>query len=140
MQVSEILNYDFGTEVYVVKKIDIKWNTMRFYNTDIKPTKYIVAESKDQSFFTPPKILKKEELGNNHPTELKMYDTDYESFLSEKEAEIWKIVELQGLDDLVNEHIESLKQKTENKLKKLKKSLKLDEYIEKYPETVLKVI
>ena len=143
MTPTEAINkYDIGTTFYVIKEVDIRWGSIRFYNTNIIPAVYISYPSEELSLY-----------GNNvqlikvdSPKGTKNYpdnffkDEKFHCFLTAKEAEVWKIVELQGLDKIVENHLEELKKKTTKKLKDLKKTINLDYYMDKYPDELLKVL
>ena len=57
-----------------------------------------------------------------------------------KDAEVYKVLEFQTLEDKVDAYIDQLKEKTAKKLKKLKHQEKLEDYILKYPESFIKVM
>jgi uncharacterized protein (DUF885 family) len=67
-------------------------------------------------------------------------DKTYHCFLTKEEAIAWKLVELNNLEQVVEDHLEMLKVKTKKKLSALKKKIKFDEYLKKYPDQVLKVV
>ena len=137
-----IANYPVYTEFFVIKEIDIRWGSIRFYNTTIEPATYVVAPTPDPTFYGVNKQLIKVASPDGtglYPQNFSV-DKTLHCFLSAKEAEVWKVLELQGLDDIVEQHMEQLKLKTTKKLKTLKKKIKIDEYIEKYPEELLKVL
>lgn len=144
MTVSDVLKkYPIDTKIFVIKKIKIHWSSIRFDNTNITPATFVIAYDQNQSFFNSLTILKliDSPLGTkSYHTRLTGHADEYECFKTQEEAEIWKIMELQTLEQLVNDHIDSIKIKTEKKLKAIKTKEKLDEYIQKYPDLVLKVM
>ena len=147
MKVSEIFEYaKVGDYVYVVKPIFIRWSTMRFENTKIVYGTYVVDEPPATTFWNNTDCSL---TAVNLPTGTKKFSTSlsvygptnlYECFLTPEEAEVWKIIELQNLEQKVEEYIEQLNKKTQNTIKKLKNKEKLEAYLEKYPEAILKVI
>lgn len=144
MTVSETLEkYPLDFEIYVIKKMKIHWNSIRFDNTSVEPAKFIIAPKSVQTFYSMNTILLNSDTSkyNNYNKWIdEKNDSEYECFLTAEEAEIWKILELQELDTLVNTHIESIKKKAEKKIKSIKAKQNLDEYIQKYPELILKVM
>lgn len=131
-----------GTILYIVKEIDIRWDTMRILNTTIVPAKYVV-DSEETSLWAPVKHLKRLELpkGTGHYID-KIYSSnkEYRCFQTETEAEVWKVIELQGLDNKVDDYIETMKHKVKKKIKSIKQHEQFDNYLTKYPEQFLKVI
>jgi hypothetical protein len=134
--------YEDGKILYVVKEIDIRWDTMRFLNTTITPAKYVV-DSEGATLWAPVKHLRKIDSPKGtglYSDKLSSTDTQYRCFQTPKEAEVWKVIELQNLETKVDEHLEEMKKKTKNKIKKLKQKEQFDDYLEKYPEEFLKVM
>lgn len=147
MNVRDIVDKNaIGTHIYVVKPMRISWGSMRFENTNIVYATYVVVESGGTpglwgTNVSP--ILKPVDLPEGtkkFPTFLNRNDDEYQCFLTPEEAEIWKVIELQDLEDKVVKHIELMKDKTKRKIKKLKQKERLDDYFQKYPEKFLKVM
>lgn len=143
MRISDALDkFDDGQTLYVVKEIDIRWDTMRFLNTTITPATYAITIS-GSTLWDSRKVLTKVNLPSGtgqYSDKLTSSATKYRCFKTQKEAEVWKIIELHQLEDKVEKHIDDMKKKTKNKIKKLHQKEKFDEYLEKYPEEFLKVI
>ncbi len=143
MTVSQaISNYDIGTKFYVIKEIDIRWGSIRFYNTGITPATYVSYPAAELSLYGDNTQLIKVDSPQgtkNYPDNF-FKDESLHCFLTAKEAEVWKVVELQGLDDMVAEHLVELEKKTTKKLKDLKKKINIQDYIDKYPDELLKVL
>lgn len=143
MKLTDALDkYEDGRILYVVKEIDIRWDSMRFLNTTITPAKYVV-DSEGTTLWAPVKNLRKIDSPagtGSYSSKLTASDKQYRCFLTEKEAEVWKVIELQGLEEKVDKHIEDMKIKTKKKIKKIHQAEQFEEYLEKYPEQFLKVI
>jgi len=127
--------------IYVVKPIIIRWNSLRFDNANIIYATYIVEqaqngvlENKCLKFITRPTGTK------NYDREINNNNSEYQCFLTPEEAEVWKVLELQEIEDKVENYISTLREKTLNKIKKIKQKEKLSEYLEKYPSVFLKVL
>lgn len=144
----EIINKaSVGDKVYVVKQTVIRWNTMRFENTNIIYGTYIVEERlhKNHNGTT---IINRYLSSIDLPKGTKTYSSviseritdEYQCFFTPEEAEIWKVVELQDLEKKVEDHIEKMRLKTIAKIKKLKQKEKLALYLDKYPDQVIKVL
>lgn len=146
MNLAEILNVsEIDDIVYVVKTIKINWTHMIFNSTKVVVAEYKVEPFNDPSLWGAHRsnhlvYSKLPEGTKNYPSYFNIDHNEYQFFKTQKEAEIWKILELQDLENKVNEYITKLQEKTNKKIKSLKKSEQLDEYIEKYPEIILKVI
>jgi len=143
LKISEAVDkYEDGKILYVVKEIDIRWDTMRFLNTTITPAKYVV-DSEGTTLWAPIKHLVKIESPDGtgqYSSKIGSKDTSYRCFQTEKEAEVWKVIELQNLEEKVDEHLEEMKKKTKNKIKKMKQKEQFEDYLDKYPEEFLKVM
>ena len=143
MKISDALDkYEDGKVLYVVKEIDIRWDTMRFLNTSITPAKYVVS-SEGTTLWAPVKSLRQIEAPKGTKNYLGKLDTknvEYRCFQTEKEAEVWKVIELQSLEETVDEHLAEMRKKTKAKIKKLKQKEQFEDYLEKYPEEFLKVM
>ena len=143
MTISTALDkYEDGKILYVVKEIDIRYDTMRFLNTTIQPAKYVV-DSEGTTLWAPVKHLIKldspDGTGQYLP-KLSSTDIQYRCFQTEREAEVWKVLELQGLSEKVDKHINEMRSKTLKKIKKIHQAEKFEYYLEKYPEEFLKVM
>jgi len=133
---------DLGDTIYVVKPITIRWQTPSFDNTNVVCAKYTVVEQILSFWNKPEKILAAYDLPRGTKRFNKCiynYDRFYQCFFSAEEAEIWKIMELQQFETMVNQHIEIIKTHANKKIKKIKQQ-KFNERIEKFPETVLKIM
>lgn len=146
MTVNEALDkFPSNTKLYVIKTLNIRWNAMRFENTSIVSAEYIVLESENTALWGSNKsnILSATNLPEgtkNFLSTIDRFSKGYVCFTSKEEAEVWKILELQNMNSLVDDYIIQLKRKTDLKIKKLKHQEKLDEYLIKYPEVFLKVM
>jgi len=136
-----------GDKVYVVKPMEIRWKTMRFESTNIIYGTYVVAEVNNNGLWSgQPQLkmcLKATHLPKgtlSYPKSIMNFEKYFQCFFSTKEAEIWKVVELQSLEAKVEAHIEEMRRKTLTKLKKLKQKEKLEHYLQKYPEQFIKVL
>ena len=137
-----------GSEVYVVKPILIRWSSMRFENTNIIFATYILEEKIRKNFlngndciFHQLKSIEKPKGTLNYPDIIYSNgSSNFKFFLTKEEAEIWKVIELQSLENQVEEYIKEMRKKTLKKIKSLKRKEKLNSYLEKYPEKVLKVL
>ena len=146
MKVHEMLEKtSIGDEVFVVHPMTIRWNSMRFENTSIVYATYVVEQRSDGGLWG--SNLENWLVAVNMPAGTKKYpqrilmdDPTFQCFKTPQEAEIWKVIELQGLEKQVEEHVVSLLMKTQNKIDKLKAAENLEAYFDKYPETFLKVI
>ena len=137
-----VTKYDIGTTFYVIKEVDIRWGSIRFYNTAIVPATYVSYPAAELSLYGDNIQLIKVDSPKgtkNYPDNF-YTDETLHCFLTAKEAEVWKIIELQGLDKMVSDHLAELEIKTTKKLKELKKTINIDHYIDKYPEEMLKVL
>ncbi len=137
--------YSVGTELFVIKEMVIRWNTMRFDNSNVVCGKYVVIELDNSSLWGSNKvsILKAVDLPKgtkNYPKNLHSFLKEFHCFTSKTDAEVWKILELQDLEQKVNNHITLLKEKTLKKIKNIKQNKKFDNYIEKYPEVFLRIV
>lgn len=122
-----------GSSIYAVIKVDIKWASMRFYNTAIDVARYSIVHDKCLILENgSSKFLNRIDHTNSA--------ANMEFFTTLEEAECFKILELNEIEKKVDEHISDLRSKTLRKLKKLKEKEKLDEYIQKYPHHMLKVV
>lgn len=147
MTISEAVDkFPIGTIVYVIKELNVKWATMRFENTNIVCVEYMVSSPERYSalFGThATNVLSTDRFprgAGNYNRYLERGTKGYLAFKTREEAEIYKILELTKIEEKVNEYIDTLKKKSENKIKQIKKIEKLSEYLEKYPEVFLKVM
>lgn len=145
MLASEILEKTkIGDKIFVIKPIEINWKNIRFSNTSITYAEYIVSDSVDVGFwsnsFNILKCIHTNEGTKNYPNFITNKDLTYQCFFTAKDAEVYKVLEFQTLEDKVDAYIEQLKEKTAKKLKKLKHTEKLEDYILKYPESFIKVM
>lgn len=139
MLISEMLKkVSVGDEVYVLKPLNIKWKTMRFESTNILFATYVVEQHRVTGLCLQAKHRPKGML--SFPTTMTGLYSEYQCFFTQEEAEVWKVVELQSLEDKVERHIAEMREKTLNKLKKLKQKEKLEHYLQKYPEHFIKVL
>jgi hypothetical protein len=146
MNVGDIVNKaNPGDEVFVVQPMIVRWGSMRFENTAIVQATYVVGDDPDNGLWGNNRThhLKAKELPTGtkkFPQRIYTNDHDFQCFFTREEAEVWKIIELQDLEQKVEDHIIELKKKTQKKIKTLKRKEKLDEYLEKYPEKFIKVL
>ena len=145
MLASEILEKTkIGDKIFVIKPIEINWKNIRFSNTSITYAEYIISTSVDVGFWSNNsnvlKCIQTNEGTKNYPDIITSNNTLYQCFFTAKDAEVYKVLELQTLEDKVLAYIEQLKEKTAKKLKKLKHQEKLEDYILKYPESFIKVM
>jgi len=134
--------YEIGTKLYVFSEVDIRWESIRFYNTGLEPSVYIIDWYNEPNFYSSSLQLIRIYAPDGAKRMHKNFSVDekYHCFLTREEAEAWKIVELNGLEERIESHLETLKIKTKKKLSSIKKKIKFDEYVEKFPSEVLKVI
>ena len=146
MKVSEILDKtSIGDEVYVIRPIIIRWNSMRFENTSITYARYHVVEESNPSLWgsNASNMLKVSYLPmgtKQYPVQLCRDNLEFQCFKTKEEAEVWKVLELQRLESHVEKYIAEMLEKTKKKIKKIKVEESFDEYMEKYPEMILKVL
>lgn len=147
MTITETVDkFPIGTIVYVIKELNVKWATMRFENTTIICVEYIVSSPERYSalFGThATNVLSTDNFpkgAGNYHRYIERGTKGYLAFKTREEAEIYKILELETIQEKVDDYIETLKKKSENKIKQIKKIEKLSEYLDKYPEVFLKVM
>lgn len=146
MLVRDILDkVSIGDEVFVVKPIKIRWESMRFDHTNIIYAKYVVIEQMTPGLWgtNSTNFLRVVDMPSGtkqYVTNIFSNNTEYRCFLTKEEAEVWKVLELQNLESIVDEHIKTLREKTQKKIKKIKLEEQFESYLEKYPDTFLKVM
>jgi hypothetical protein len=146
MKVRDILDrVDVGTEIFVVKPVVIRWESMRFDYTKIVFAKYVVVENtstglwgtNSENFL---KVVDMPEGTKQYTPNIMSNNIDYNCFLTKEEAEVWKVIELHNLEKVVDDHIKTLREKTQKKIKKIKVDECFETYLEKYPDAFLKVM
>lgn len=146
MKVIEMLSKtSIGDEVFVVQPMIVRWESMRFENTNIVYARYVVSERTNGGLWGTNAenwlvAVDMPEGTKKYPQHILMDDPVFQCFKTPEEAEIWKVIELQGLEKKVDDHIVALREKTQKKITKLKATENLEKYFTKYPETFLKVI
>lgn len=131
-------NLQIGDELFATKSIDIKWGSMRFYNAHIEPVTYTVRNDKKLDISYRPKGVG----GFPTPIDQRIYTnlSNLYLFSTKEEAEIWKLLEWNNIEERANEHFEEQRKKIHTKIKKIKHTEKLNDYIEKYPDKLIKVM
>lgn len=146
MLVRDILDrVQVGDVVFVVKPIKIRWESMRFDNTNIIFATYTVKNqlslglwgTNSSNYLT---VTDCPAGTKQYMTNIFSNNNEYQCFLTREEAEVWKVLELQNLESMVDDHIKTLREKTQKKIKKIKLDEHFESYLEKYPDTFLKVM